>query len=200
MRRVLALLVCATLCLALCACAGMAPSAQPAEPDKPAARPAEPLVFDTLGVEFSVDGRDVDMLLALQAEFPQALIDALHAQSVEVGGVSVTFGTSGEATESALQSGAIQIAFLSAEDYFAFHSGMVVATEARETPELSQGLIVCAVSSDASADERFAEALRAALPDLTEVLAPYTAESAAGVYRYDTSELETLGREYDNVL
>lgn len=201
MKRVLALLLSAALCLGLAACRRQSPDAPSDTPDDPIVDPGvpadEPLRLDALNVEFAVGDRDPDMLLALQREFPQALRDALARQLVEVDSVTVTFGPSGEATESALQNGAVQLAFLSAEDYFPYRSGMVVAVEQGEGPDLTLGLVVSAVSDDDAADERLAEALRAALPDLAELLEPYTSEYAAGCYTYDAELLEQLSRLYD---
>lgn len=205
MRRYLRALLLATLCLTLAACADGkradgADGAGPSVPDGPVENSGsaadEPITIGALNVEFAAAGHDEDALLALQRDFPAALIDALDAQAVAVGGVRVTFGTSGEATQTAMRSGAVQLAFLSAEDYFPYRSGMTVAHEdlADEELSVSTGLIVAAASDDAQMDERFTEALRAALPGLAPALAPYTGPGAAGRYVFDTERLETLGQ------
>ena len=186
-RRYLPALLLAALCLTLAACAraeqpdggentGTPVLDGPVEDLDGAAD--EPLKIDALNVEFAAAGHDEDALLALQRDFPAALIEALDARAVEVGSVSVTFGTSGEAMETAMRSGAVQLAFLPAEDYFPYRGGMIVAHEDLPDGELSAsaGLAVAAASDDAHADERFTEALRAALRDLAPVLAPYTGD------------------------
>ena len=199
MKRWFALLLTAALCLSLFACAKpKAPDAPPAPPpaEDPSA-PAEPLRLDALDVEFAVGARDADALLALQKAFPQAFIDALAKQDAEIGAVTVTFSPSGEATAAALGSGAVQLAFLPAEDYFPYRSGLIVAAEQGGGPELSQGLILSAVTDDAAADDRLAEAIRAALPDLVAVLAPYTGAPADGAYAFDEAQLAALSALYE---
>lgn len=203
MRRFWALLLCGCLCLALAGCRST--KYLPENSGEPQAEPAplpavpetvEPIRLDTLDVEFSVGGRDVNELLKLQAAFPEAMKRALAKQHVEVGSVAVTFGTSGEATELALQNGTVQLAFLPAEDYYPYRSGMIVAVERGDVPELSLGLVVARVTDDAAADDRFAAAVRGALPALAETLSAYTGERAAGGYEFDASLLEQLSRLY----
>ncbi len=186
-------------CLALTACHKMvdpAPMPTENEPPAPPVEQAQPLVLDRLNVEFVVDSRDPDALMALRTDFPAALRDALAEQNVTVRDVTVTFGTSGEATEAALQNGEVQLAFLSAADFYPYRSGQIVAAEQGSEPDLALGLIVSAVSDDAEADDRFAASLRDALPALASVLAPYTGDSA-GQYRYDPALLEQLAELYE---
>lgn len=203
MRRHLSVLLLAALCLALIACArseipGGTESVEPPTPNSPAEDldgPAdEPIILDVLNVEFAAAGHEEDALLALQGDFPAALTEALDAREVQVGSVRVTFGTSGEATQTAMRSGAVQLAFLPAEDYFPYRGGMIVAHEdlPGEALSASAGLIVAAASDSARTDERFTEALRAALPDLAPALAPYTAAGAAGQYVFDAERLEAI--------
>ena len=183
-------------CLVLTAChKRVEPAPQPtdAEPPEPPAEETQPLALGDLNVEFVVDGRDPDELLALRADFPEALRAALEKRNVTVGEIAVTFGTSGEATEAALQNGEVQLAFLSAEDYYPYRSGQIVAVEQGSEPALTLGLIVSAVSDDAEADDRFADSLRDALPELTDALAPY----AVAPYGYDSAQLEQLASLYE---
>ena len=183
-------------CLVLTAChKSVEPTPTPAETEPPAppVEEAQPLVLDSLNVEFVVDGRDPDALLTLRTDFPEALRAALERRNVSVGEIAVTFGASGEATEAALQSGEVQLAFLSAEDYYPYRSGQIVAAEQGSEPDLSLGLIVSAVSDDAEADDRFASSLRDALPALTDALASYANEP----YGYDPAQLEQLAALYE---
>ena len=208
MRRYLSALLLAALCLTLAACAdGRRPGGKedtelPAVSDPaedPGAAADEPVRLSALNVEFAAAGHGEDTLLALQKDFPAALTEALDAQAVAVGSVRVTFGTSGEATQTAMRSGAVQLAFLPAGDYFPYRGGMIVAHEDLPDEELSvsTGLAVAAASEDAHADERLTGALRAALDGLAPVLAPYTGESAGGRYVFDAERLETIGRLYE---
>lgn len=205
MKRLCVLL--ALLCLCLSACFAAAPAqdgggaetaggaqsdpAGGAEPEKP------PLSFEELNVEFSAAGHDTDALLSLRADFPWALTDALERQGVTVGRVNVTFGTSGEATVSAMRDGAVQLAFLPAEDYYPFRTGILVAVEEGVTPELSLSLAAAAVTEDPAADARLAEALRAALPELAPTLASYTGTAAMGRYSFDQERLDQLSALYE---
>lgn len=156
-----------------------------------------PFRLDELNVEFAAAGRDTDALLSLRADFPWALTDALERQGVTVGSVNVTFGTSGEATVSAMRSGMVQLAFLPAEDYYPYRTGILVAVEEGVTPDLSLGLLVTAATEDPAADERLADALRAALPDLAPALASYTGTAAKGRYSSDLERLEQLSLLYE---
>lgn len=183
-------------CLVLTACQkGAEPAPAPAddEPTTPPVEEARPLVLDSLNVEFVVDGRDPDALLSLRTDFPDALRAALERRNVTVDEIAVTFGTSGEATEAALQSGEVQLAFLSAADYYPYRSGQIVAAEQGDEPDLALGLVVSAVSDDAEADDRFADSLRDALPTLTDALASYANEP----YGYDPAQLEQLAALYE---
>lgn len=204
MRRRAYVLLLAALCLTLAACAVRIGTPIGAENTEPPASDGldadldgaadEPLKLGGLNVEFAAAGHEEDALLALQGDFPAALTEALHAQSVEIGSVRVTFGTSGEAMETALRSGAVQLAFLPAEDYFPYRAGMIVAHEDLPEEELSvsAGLVIAAASDDAETDERLTEALRAALGGLAPALAPYTAKSAEGRYVFDAERLEAI--------
>lgn len=198
MKRALAILL--SLCFVLCSCRYQAAPETPDHPGtvgEPASTASESLHLEALNVEFTIDDRNPDMLSSLRSTFPDALKEALSGQGVTVGSVTVTFGASGEATEAALRSGAVQLAFLSAADYYPYRSGMVIAVEQGETPELSLGLIVCRVSDDEAADEQVAEALRRSLPQLSLSLADYTKPYAKGVYEYDEVRLEQLSKIYE---
>ena len=209
MRRYLSVLLLAALCLTLAACAVRVGTPIGAENTEPPASDSvaedldggadEPLRLDALNVEFAAAGHEEDALLALQRDFPAALTEALRARAVEAGSVRVTFGTSGEAMETALRSGAVQLAFLPAEDYFPYRAGMIVAHEDLPEEELSvsAGLVIAAPSDDAETDERLTEALRAALDGLAPALASYTAGSAEGRYVFDAERLETIRRLYE---
>lgn len=198
MKRFLTLLAAFCLCLPLAACHRYLPenNGEPKPEPDPVVDPGvpadEPMHIDALNVEFAVGGRDVSGLLALQQAFPDELRDALGRQLVEVDEVNVTFGTSGEATLTAMQNGAVQLAFLPAEDYYPYGGGTIVAAELALVPDLALGLLV----SDGK-DGFFDNALRDALSNLEAVLAPYTGPEAGGVYVYDTALLEQMQRLYE---
>ncbi|MCR5826293.1 MAG: hypothetical protein K6G54_06985 [Oscillospiraceae bacterium] len=191
--RLLPLLMALVLVLSACT-----KTPAPDAPDDPAptapdvSEVHEPLALETLSIEFTVGERDADALLALQKTFPAALTDALAQQSVSVGTVEMTFGVSGAATETALESGAVQLAFLAAEDYFLYRNGEIVAVEQCEDTDGMRSLLVSGV-----AEPRLTEALRAALPALAEQLAAYTSADAAGVYTYDEAAVAALKAQYE---
>ncbi|MBQ9458727.1 MAG: hypothetical protein IJU66_02220 [Oscillospiraceae bacterium] len=185
MKRLAAFLSLLLICLALTACHRYLPenTGQPAgagesAPD-PAAPASEPVQMRELNVEFSIGSRDAASLLTLQKEFPQALKSALGKNGVEVEAVNVTFGASGEATVSALKSGSVQIAFLSAEDAFSLSAGEPLAAENASAPELSLSVIAVSPKLDKPA---VVTALRDSLPALAPTLSRYTGEESSGMY------------------
>ena len=111
MKHLFALLLALTLALFLAACGGDAPAPSPA-PNEPAAEEPEALQLDTLNVEFVVGDRAASELMALQKELPPLLIAALADEGCTVGKISITFGTSADATARSLHSGNIDVAFL----------------------------------------------------------------------------------------
>ena len=196
MKRGLSLILTLALCLALAACSksgaaqgGDTPADTPDVPATPdAAAPdingggSEPVHIDgTLNVEFVAGERDIDELLALQSEFPQALLDALAQQNVTYDAVSVTFGTSDEATLLAVRTGAVDIGFITAETAVAEAPDGIVAIASGEEPDLSSGVIVLS-SHWRTASWEPADALLAALPGLAPALARYTGAEQGGVY------------------
>ena len=190
-RRIPALLLTLALALTLAGCTKPAePTPSPEPPPVTDPPPAEPetLILDVLNVEFAVDGRDADALLVLQGAFGTALEEALSKQNVLAGVVNVTFGTSSEATMTTLRLGTVQLAFLSAEEGFAYRNGEVIALEQGEEGDLSRSMLVLAF-----AEPHFAEALRAALPELAPVLADY-----AGAYEVDDAAVEALRNLIEN--
>ena len=194
MKRALSLLLAAGLSLA--ACGGQTPPDAPAAPTdgpgstvepEPASAPIVPVTLDALRVEFVTGERDVDGLLALQSEFPQALIDALGAQQATVGSVSVTFGTSDEATATALRNGAVDIGFLAAETALTDGQTLFAAEQGGE-PDVARSAVVLGRDWPEAATP----ALRAALEALEPVLAHYTGAPANGAYTCDAAYLEQL--------
>lgn len=182
-KRWLALAAALILTLAACGKRAAAPSVVPeGTPDT-----RTPLTLDTLNVEFAVGGRDAETLLALQRAFPSALTEALATREVSVRAVNVTFGASGEATETAIRLGTVQLAFLPAEDYLPYMEGEPVAAERTEELSAARGLLISGVTEDG-----FTDALIESLPMLAEVLAPYAAEAAGGVYEYDEDVLAAI--------
>ena len=171
-------LLLALLCTALLAACQSSPPADNTETD---AEESRSLQLASLDAEFSADGHDTEVLLALREAFPSALRDALSAQNVTVDEVRVTFGTSAQATADALQSGTVQLAFVPAPDYRACPAGTVAAVESGGGEDASV-LLFGTLSADDAADAQFLQALRAALPDLAPALASYTGEAASGLY------------------
>ena len=201
MKRLIALLLSLLLCLSLAACRrylpenpGSKPEPEPAPVTEPEPVADEPVQLKELNVEFAVDGRDALELLSLQGSLPDALRKALSRRNVEVETIDVTFGTSSEATVNALNSGAVQLAFLSAEDCLSRGAGTILATELSDVPELSLGVAVLSRKLDNTA---VTEALRDALPELASVLSHYTGEAAQGVYSADETRLAQLTRLYE---
>lgn len=197
-RGTLTLLLLAALCLALVSCSRQTPPSgsggdEPGDIIDPGVPADVPLEIDVLRVEFVTGGRDVDELLKLQSAFPQALIDALADWNVNVGSVNVTFGTSDEATVTALQSGAVDVGFLSAEAYFAHEDALLcAATEVQEPPGLDLSVIVLRADADAALEN----ALRGAAESLAPVLASYPPAreggEADGLFTADASALDAL--------
>ena len=134
MKRLFALLLALSLALTLAACGSKTAAPSPA-PDEPDAQEQVSLTFDELNVEFVAGGRRASELMALQKELPPLLIDALAQQGCTVGKVSITFGTSADATVQALKSGSIDVAFLPSEVYAACGTSLRVACEQIPTPE-----------------------------------------------------------------
>ena len=188
MRR-LTLLTALVLALLLAACRASSAPEPSAPPDVPPSTGDAPvsLALDALDVELAVDGRDADALLDLQKAFPAALTDALAKQKVTVGAVNLTFGASGEATLSALRLGTVQLAFLPAEDGFAYRNGAFVAVEQGRDGDLGRSVLVLGFS-----EPHLADALRAALPDLAPTLADY-----AGAYDTDEAAIAALREAFE---
>ena len=115
MKRLFALLLALTLALSLAACGDSTPPS-PAPDDALADEPAA-LHLDVLNIEFVVGDRSAAELMALQKELPPLLIAALADEGCTVEQISITFGASADATAQALQSGAVDIAFLPSEAY-----------------------------------------------------------------------------------
>lgn len=184
-KSLLALLAALALFLVSCRPATPEPSTPPDTPPTPT-EPA-PLTLDALDVEFAVDGRDADALLTLQKTFPAALTDALSKQNVTVGAVNLSFGASGEATLSALRLGTVMLAFLPAEDAFAYLGGTLVAVERGADDDLTRSVLLLALD-----EPQLAEALRAALGDLEATLADY-----AGAYEFDEPSIAALQTVYE---
>lgn len=113
MKRLFALLLALTLALSLAACGDSTPPS-PAPDDAVADEPAA-LHLDVLNIEFVVGDRSAAELMALQKELPPLLIAALADEGCTVEQISITFGASADATAQALQSGAVDIAFLPSE-------------------------------------------------------------------------------------
>ncbi len=104
-----------------------------------------------------------------------------------VGRVAVTFGTSDEATITALQSGAADVGFLTAETALEDELALFAAERGGE-PDIARSAIV--LGRDWPAADT--SALQAALETLEPVLAHYTGAPANGAYACDAAYLEQL--------
>ena len=124
MKRSLSFLLALTFLLSLCAC-GQKPSQQPpsgGESELPP--PAAPIHLSLLNVEFVKGERDTGALLELKKTLPPLLIAALAEQDVTVDAVSITFGTSAEATAQALSMGSVQVGFLPSSAFCAYSDAL----------------------------------------------------------------------------
>lgn len=145
MRTFTLVLSLALTAAALSGCGGQAPGAGASGG---ASSPAEaPLSIETLRVELP---RELDADAARAAM--EALPEAMAAWGVEVGGVSVSFGTSYAATADALKAGGVDLAFLPAADLIRFGGGAVpLLSDGYRTPA-SQGGAAAFASGQADPD------------------------------------------------
>ena len=75
----------------------------------------QPLHLTSLSIELQRDGQDAQQLLEAIKVLPEQLQTALASYDVTVDEISMTVGSSHTATIQALESGSIDLAFLSAE-------------------------------------------------------------------------------------
>lgn len=94
---------------------GCTPASQENVPPDQAAEPTEPLHLSSLSIELQRDGQDAQQLLDAMNILPDQLQTALASYHVEVDEITMTVGSSHAATIQALESGSIDLAFLSAE-------------------------------------------------------------------------------------
>lgn len=130
MIRTLARWAVPAILLLCCACAGKTPGASSsASPADSSQQGEAPLSVAELTVELP---RDLDTAAARAAM--ASLQGAMAEQGVEIGTVSVTFGTSYAATATALTQGGVDLAFLPAEDYLRFaDDAVLLLADARQT-------------------------------------------------------------------
>lgn len=126
MKRMLSLLLTLVLTLTLTGC--RKPTQIPSVDGETEVPTVETGISLTeLNVEFVADGHDADTLMRIKRELPALLLGALAEHDVRVEKVSVTFGTSSEATIEALARAAVQLAFLPTESYLA-HTDALIAS------------------------------------------------------------------------
>lgn len=145
------------LCLfALLSACGPAPKEE-REPPEP-----EVLQFDSLSVEVSRAGLSPEELSRAVRELPEALKAALARRGVEAGEVTVTVGSSAEATAQAVRDGGVDLAFLPAEEFAALDSppevilaaGPLSATDSFDEisgPHPGACVLICAAPTESGA-------------------------------------------------
>lgn len=133
MRRFFSLLVLGALLTGLAGCA----QEQTLE-----TVPEEPLALETLAVEISKNGLSTERLLQAKRELPEALQTAFSQAGVDIGQVTVTIGSSPDATAQALKEGSVDLAFLPAEDFLRVGGSAVLLGDAPQpalTPAAGDG-------------------------------------------------------------
>ncbi|MCI9122229.1 MAG: DUF2309 domain-containing protein [Oscillibacter sp.] len=95
---------------------------RPAEPEAPPEEEPAALTLPRLAVEIPRGTQSPEILAQALRELPQALTQALAVQGVTAEAVTVSVGSSPEATAQALQEGGIDLAFLPAEDFAALEN------------------------------------------------------------------------------
>lgn len=160
----------AALLLASC---GSGPAGDPAPPE-----PEGPLRLESLSVELPRSGLSSQALAQAVRELPDALKDALEAQGVEAGTVTVSVGSSPEAMAQAVGEGGVDVAFLAREDHEALEGApwplLSAAPASGEAPDAMVAIV--RADDEALSGETFAAALAAAVNGLREgqpVFGPY---------------------------
>lgn len=131
MRRFFSLLVLAAMLTGLAGC-GQEQTQDPV--------PEEPLMLESLAVEISKNGLSTERLLQAKRELPKQLQTAFSQAGVDIGQVTVTIGSSPDATAQALKEGTVDLAFLPAEDFLRVGGSAVLLADAPQpalTPEAS---------------------------------------------------------------
>ena len=108
MRRFFSLLVLSAMLTGLAGC-GQEQTQDPV--------PEEPLALESLAVEISKNGLSTERLLQAKRELPKQLQTAFSQAGLNIGQVTVTIGSSPDATAQALKEGTVDLAFLPADDF-----------------------------------------------------------------------------------
>ena len=139
----------------------------PAEGEESPEPPEEgPLALTSLSVEVSRGALSTEELARAVRELPEALRAALADQGVEAETVSVSVGSSPEATAQAVREGGVDAAFLPAEDYAALENPPRLLLTAGD----GEGAMAAMAHPEDAAltGERFAKALAAAVNAVRE--------------------------------
>lgn len=140
--------------------------------------PEGPIRLESLSVEISRSGFSTQALTQAVRELPEVLKAALAAQGVEAETVTVSVGSSPEATAQAVSEGGVDVAFFSREDYDALEEAPPpLLSAAPASGEAPDAMTAIARSDDETlSGETFASALAAAVNGLREeqpVFGPY---------------------------
>ena len=121
MRRFFSLLVLVAMLTGLAGCG---------QKQTPETVPEEPLALESLAVEISKNGLSTERLLQAKRELPKQLQTAFSQAGVDIGQVTVTIGSSPDATAQALKEGTVDLAFLPAEDFLRVGGSAVLLADA----------------------------------------------------------------------
>ena len=125
-------------------------ASSPAQSGVESVTPEEPLHLESLTVEFQRGATDSALLLKAVKELPAALQSVLEESGVTVDEVSVTIGSSCEATAQAVAEGGVDLAFLPAAELARVETcpEILLVTGGEEDGAPGQRMTLCAADTD----------------------------------------------------